>query len=610
MRVFRWRAIVPLALLVGMLAVAWLLLLDGLVERAVEEVGAEILGARVDVASADLDLGRGRVSLVGVQAANPSSPMHNLFEADEFVADIRVLPLLSKKVVIQQATVRGVRFGTERSTSGALENPSPNSGRLARLISAWANRVRVPPLSLEGLGAVVNVNAIARDSLRTLTQARRTTAFADSVRGVWETELERLDPASLIDSARSLVERLSEASPLRLGVAGVTRLVGSARSTLASIDALRSEAASLDSTVRSGVGALGRNVEALAAARQADYRYARSLLHLPSLDAPDVSPSIFGRMAIARLEPVLYWVNQVAEYLPPGLDPRRFPGPKRARRSGTTVSFPGTKAYPGFLLELAELDLTIGGSGAAAGRYTARIAGLTSQPALYGKPLSASIERTGAAAGPTDVRVSALLDHTGPVIRDSAVVSLRGLPLPDIDLGALGLRLSMGRGSSELSLLRTGDSVAGRWVWSSSDVTWSKTGERGAGSGNREAGAAAGVGQLAQDFLWRTVSSIDEVVIDVRFSGSAAGPTLRIGSNVGRAIARSLERQLGREIERAEQRVRAQVDRLVDQGVSEARTRVDALQSEVERRLGMRLDELTNVRQELEQALRRLLGTD
>jgi uncharacterized protein (TIGR03545 family) len=599
MKLFRWKAIVPLTLILALIVLAWWLYSDRLIEQSIEDFGADLVGARVDVEEADLSLADGRLRIVGLAAANPNSPMRNLFEAREIVADIRPLPLLRKKLLIEQASIRGVRFGTERTESGELENPSPESGQLARTISGWADRVRIPPLNLEGLNTIVDVAAVAAESLTTYRQARATVAFADSTRGDWEAKLQRLNHRPLIDSAESLINRLNNVNPLTLGVTGVTQLASSSRDMMASLTSMTSGVTSLDSTVRGGIAQLVANVNGLADARQTDYDYARRLLRLPSLDSPDLSASLFGDMAVARLEPVLYWVNQAGRFLPPGLDPRRRQGPKRPRRSGVTVKFPDQDGDPSFLVETADADVEIGGDGAAAGMYAGLVTGLTSEPAILGQPLTVMIERTAAAVGPTDARLGIVMDRTGSVIRDSGSVAIAGVDLPEFDIGGIDTHLDLGQGASDLSLSRVGDSITGTWVWRSDDVTWSQR----AASGEQ----GAGVGALAQDFLWQTLSDIDNVEITVRFSGSAMGPSLRIGSNVGRVVAASLRRQLGDRIEQAQRDVYAQVDRLVDRYVGEAQTKVGALQAEVADVVGVRLDEVTNVRAELERALRRLV---
>ncbi len=605
LQVLRWKAIVPLGVLLFLLVVAWILFLDRAVARSVEVVGAELTGAKVDVASADVSLAAGRVSILGLQAANPNSPMRNLLEAEEIVADVRVGAMLRKKVIVEQVSVRGVRFGTQRTTSGALEDPSPESGALMRRVSAWSEQVRVPPLNLETLSKAVNVEAISADSLRTPALARATVAIADSSRRTWEANLRRLDPLPVIDSARALASRLNSANPLTLGIGGVRGLVGSARNTLTSVRELEAGLSALDSTVSSGVNSLETQVQHLAESRQADYRYARSLLQLPSLDSPDLSPNLFSDLAIARMERVLYWLGQAERYLPPGLHPRRFTGSDRTRASGTTMEFPNENGDPDFLIESADADLVIGGQGRGAGKYAALIIGLTTQPTVYGKPVRFSVERAPGLDGPSDVEIAAVIDHVSEEIRDSLTARVQGVNLPSIDLDLLQASLNMGAGTSDISLIRTGDSISGIWAFSSSNIEWARNEASAAES--RDPSTARQAGRIVEDLLWRTVSGLEDVQIEIRFSGSARGPSLGIRSNVGRAVAQSLRQQLGQEIERAEQQVRAEVDRLVSERVSEARNRVDALQSELDARIASQLAELSSARQELERAIRGLV---
>ncbi len=603
MTIFRWRAIGVLIFFVVVLITGYILLLDRIVKHGVEETGASIVGAKVDVAYADVRLRDGVVVLRGLQVTNPDAPMTNLIEAREIVANVMMVPLLEKKVVVETLAVRGVRFGTPRETSGALPNRSPESGRAWREVNAWAEQLRIPSFSLEGLGGVVNVNAIRPESLRTLAHARATAALADSMRGAWEGRVRALDPRPQIDSARALIERVRNADPVRLGIPGMTQLVNSGRSTIASLAEIRGRLTTLDSTVRYGVGALQANIERFPEMRDADLMYARSLLNLPSLEAPSVSPALFGETAVTWLKPVLYWVKTAERYVPPGLDPKRYSGPKRTRASGTTVSYPGRANYPRFLLQYGETDLEIGGAGAAAGQYAALIRGLSSAPTLYGEPIRIQAGRTRAAQGPRDLRLAATLEHAQRPIRDSVALHVSGITLPTVALDAIGGRVGLGQGTTQFSLQRTGDQLDAHLRWVSTSVSWERTDPPPAGVQSiRQIGTTA----WAKDLLWRTLSGVGRVEVDMRLRGSLDRPSLSVSSNLGQAVVQSLRQEVGREIERAEQLVRAEVNRLVEPRLAEARGRVDAIREQVQSVVATRLVEVEETRQRLEDELRQV----
>ncbi len=340
--------------------------------------------------------------------------------------------------------------------------------------------------------------------------------------------------------------------------------MNSGRTTLSTLGDTRTRVATLDSAARSGVEQLRGNVQQFVAMRDADLAYARSLLRLPSLDAPTISPALFGETAVSWLKPVLYWVKTAERYLPPGLDPKRYAGPKRARARGTTVTYPGRAMYPRFLLQYAETDLEIGGAGAAAGQYAALIRSLSSAPALYQQPVEIRAGRTAAARGPRELRLA---------------------------------------GTSEFTLDRNGDQISARLFWVSSDVNWERLDRQAAAA---DASLQIGSTAWAKDLLWRTLSGLRRVEVDMRLRGSLDRPRLSVSSNLGDAVVQSLRQELGREIERAEQQVRAQVDRLAQPRVAEARARVDSVRVQVQDVVAARLREVEEVRQRLENELRNL----
>ena len=595
-RVVRWKAAVPLVVLLILVGVGWVLLLDTVVERSVEKLGTRLVGALVELEYADVRIGDGVVAFRGLQVTNPSAPMTNLFEADEVVLNMRVPPLLEKKLVVDTVAVRGVRFGTPRETSGAVDlSDSPETGLLARQVDQWMESVRVPPLSLEGLTQTVDVTAIDPDSLATLQAARALRAEADSMRSALESRIEGLDPRPVLDTTRALLGRIEGQSIRTLGLGGIRDAVTTGRATLTRLDQLGEGLEQLQASVESGVDSLRSGLETIAALRDEDFRYALGLLNIPSLSAPDLGPSLFGDWAKQRAEPVLYWLRMAEEYLPPGVRRQLRPGPLRARAPGTTVTFPlADDPLPRLLVGLAEATVELSGENPAAGMYAARIVDLTSSPVQLGRPTRIFAERVGGVVGPDAASLFLLLDHTGTVPRDSARATATGLPLPRFALQALGGSVSLGEGAASFSLARDGEELSLGWGLASGSISWA------AAEGRQQS--------RIESILWQSVSRLDSLAVDVRLRGELPNLSLSVSSNLADAVARSLREQLGAEIESARARVRSEVEQRIAGPVGEASSAVTTIETDVRQRVEGLRTELAELRGRLEAEVRRLAG--
>jgi uncharacterized protein (TIGR03545 family) len=600
--VVRPRGIVVFALFVLVVAGLWWLYADRAVQRAVEAAGESVVGARVELASVNLRPTDGSVRLTGLQVANPDAPMMNLMEAGEIDVDLMLTPLLEKKVVIESMVVTGVRFNTPRETSGALENPDPEAGRLWREVQSWGDQIRFPELSMESLTGVVRTEAISADSLRTVQYARALLSRADSLRQSWDAQLQALDPRPRIDSVRAVVERVESFRPTPLNALQIPDLVRDARSSLERLTSLQAEVAALDDAVRTGIASMDVSPERLAELRAEDLAYARSLLNIPSLDAPTLSPALFGSAALTWLEPVLYWARTAERFLPPGLDPRNRPGPSRARADGTTVEFPGRARWPAFLVQRGEMDLEIGGTGFAGGAYAAQLSNLTTSPSLVGAPLEITLGRERGVQGPRGASLFAVLDHTTEVLRDSAHLALSGVSLPQIDLAAIGGRLDLGEGESTFSFRRIGEEIQAQLFFTSDDLSWSRTD----GSAPPADRPPLGTVEWAQDLVWRTLTGVGRVELSMGLEGALTSPSLSVSSNLGSVLAESLRRELGQQIDEAEARLRSEVESRIQPIVQEARGRVDGVRSEVADRVAAQRQEIDELRARLEESVREL----
>lgn len=603
LKVFRWKGVVPMLILAVLLAVLWLLYVDVVIDRSVEVVGADVVGARVDVAEASLDEREARVILRGLQVANPDAPMTNLVDIPEIVADLNTRALAEKKIVIESLVLSNIRFGTARRTSGALENPGPHSGRITRQITGWAASIPTPELNFEGLvGTVVNVDMISADSLRSLAQARAFIAAAESTRTALESQIRALDPRPVADSARALVQQLQQARSQRLGAVQAAQLATQARSMVTRVTSMEEQVRSLQGNVEGGVRSLRGGMAAIDAARREDLARARNLVRLPSIEGPDISMAIFGDLAKDRAKSMLRYAQTAETFVPPGLNPRRLRGPDRARASGTSFTFPKAPEFPKFLLERGVASLAIGGQSIASGAYTATVGGVTTEPALVGRPITFSASRRSS-VGPRQLDVSGVINRLGREPRDSLRAIVGGVSLPDLTIGKANAALSFAGGTTmDITVARTGEQLLGSWRIVADTVRWRRLGDSAL-----PAAARLGSREWAEALLWRSLASMARVELTIQLSGTLRSPSLMVASNVGEVVAANLRRALGEEIARAERQVRERVDALVSEQVTRARAAIGNVEQQLAQVTGQAqlLDQLKG---ELEEEIRRSAG--
>ena len=583
-KIFRWRAVMPLFVFALLGAAAWALFGEELARRTSEDVGTELVGARVEIGSLDFDVARGDVTLRAVTVASPFEPMKNLFQADELVANLDPLPLLEKKVVIDRLAATGLRFGTQRTTPGTTGDGAGggSGGGRARAVmgevEAWAKKFDVPVLQLAR--GRLDVGRLAPESLETTRAATMLAARADSSARAWREATAGLNVQATVDSARATIERLRRVRATDL------RAIADARRTLEQVKRARDRVAGVERSVTGGVASLRTGVATLDDARRRDYAFARGLVKLPSLEGPDIASALFAPVAIRRFQQAVYWAELGRRYMPAGLLPRADPGPRRARRAGTTVRFPRERDLPAFLLRDAELSMVLDHESPRPKAIAGRLSGLTSAPALYGRPTVF----TGSAPS---VRVAALVDHVRPTPRDTAGAEIRGVRLPGFSLPSLPVRLEPGEGTVGLRLALRGDTIRARWSVAADAVRWVRD-------------TAAPPPSDVEAIIWRVLSGIKALDLAAELSGTLEAPRLSVRSNLDRAVADGLRAAIGEEVAAAERRLRAEVDRIVEERTAPVRARVAEVEREAAERIAAERARVEQVERELEQRLREL----
>ena len=592
--VFRWKGIIPLVLGLALVGAVWLLFAERILRGTLEEAGTKALGTELDVGALHIDAARTAVELTGVAVADPFDAKRNLLEVRRLLVELEPAPLLEKKLVVRRLTIGDVRTTPARATAARAVAGGGFAPSALRAMQRWAKQFDVPLLSLTPIDTIKSI-ILDPGQLASVKAAIALGQHADSTRTAFERGFTALPIQPTLDSSRALLTRLQGTNVRTLGIGGARTAISDVRRAAARVDSLKKQIEALATTARVAVDTLQSGLRAVDDARRSDYDFARRLIKLPSIDAPDVGAALFGKVTIDKVQQALYWTALARQYIPPGLLPRQTAGPPRLRAAGTTVHFVKQNAYPRFLLQRADVDVTIS-DGPARGKYVAAITDATTEPALVGRPMLFAVRRVASGSGPDSLRITGALDHARSRARDVLTVDARGVDLPTLPIPGLPYRADPGRGASTLRLTIDGDQLDARWILSSGKLGWIA-----------DTTAARRLNAI-ESLVARVLTGVPTLTMQAQMTGPLQAPKLAVSSNLDRVVGDQLRNLVGTQVAAAESKLRARVDSLVEEKSAPVKAKVTELRAEADKRIADARAKLDAEKQKLDAQVKALSG--
>lgn len=569
--IFRWKGIIPLLLGLALVFAVWLLFAESVIRGTLEEAGTKALGTELDVAGVAIRASESTVELRGVAIANPFDARRNLIEIAQLVVVLEPEPLLEKKLVVRRLTIGNVRTGTIRGTPARLVSGGGFAPAALRSVQQWAKQFDVPLLSLTPIDTIKSIILDPRQ-LASIRAAIALGQHADSTRFTLERGFTSLPLQATLESSRALLARLQGTNVRTLGISGARTAVSDVRRAAARIDSVRRQVETLANTARFALDSLQTGLRGVDSVRRSDYDFARRLIKLPSVDAPDIGSALFGKVTIEKVQQALYWTDLARQYMPPGLLPRESAGPKRLRAAGTTVHFVAQHMYPRFLLQRADVDVTVT-DGPARGKYVAAVSNVTTEPMLVGRPTAFALRRVATGSGVDSLRVTGLLDHTTARPREVITLQAAGVDLPSFAIPGLPFRAAPGPGSTQLRMALDGDQIDASWGLASGKIAWQSD------------SAAVRHLNTIESLVARVLAGVPSLRMNARIVGPVKGPTLAVSSNLDRVVADQIRNIVGSQVAAAEAKLRARVDSLVDEKAAPVKAKVADLRVQADQRI-------------------------
>lgn len=564
----RLKGLIAFVVVVGFVCLFWFAFVDVLIEGWIEKYGTKLVGAKVELAEADLSLFPVGMGLRGLRVTDPHHPMRNAVEVEGADFTLNTARLLERKIIIEEMAINGVRLNTPRKRSGAISRKAKGQSEKGKEITKEASKkFKLPSLEVPDVKEILE-----KEDLESVRLVESVKQDIRKTKEKWEKRLDELPGEKDIKSYKERLDRLKSKS--EGGLAGILSSAG--------------EVASIKEDLEDDLSRIKRARKEFEKEKEGLISRFKQAQRAPMNDVQrlkskySLSPQGFANLGDLLLKAGLSnWVNQAFswyERLKPVVErAKRKRGGKEVvepvREEGVYVRFREYTPLPDFLIRRVAASVAL-----EAGTVSGRIRNITPDQDVLGLPLS--FEFSGRDMEGLDfVELSGLLNHIRPTHPEDRVnFKIKGYEARDVGLtGTEQWPITLREGLADLKagmVLKGGD-VAGDLVASLKRVNLSSD--------------LNGDSKDLADIINSALSGVRRFEVKARIKGTLEEYSMEITSDLGRILQDAVTSVVRKQAQKLEKQLKKAVFERVDEPLNEAETSVQGLK-ELSRMLAERLE--------------------
>lgn len=570
----RPKGIIGLLVIAAIIGAIFYFLSDRFIEDTLESTGSSIAGAKVEIDNLDFDLLGLSLAMDRLQVANANDTWKNLFETGRLAFDMEVLPLTRKKFIIKEVTIADVRIGTKRETDGKLEkiDEEEEPGWVSNAAQSLKKRVaEAPVLNLGILKKKINVDSlISAFDIQSLDKISQSRKDAETAFKTWDTALSELKPQEDLKRVRSDIQTLQSAK-----LSSLDELVAAAdkaKSILKTLDELKKDVEEKKKTATGDFKRLSSAFTGVDNWLKDDFNAIKSKANIGDFNAQNVGKMLFGDVVVLPTIQMLEYVGVARKYMPVA---QQFMASgkveKPPRFTGQDIQFPVLNKRPRFLLENIHLSAaTNQADQAKVLTVNGEVHGITSEPTIYGKPLTFALDVD--VPGSSAYKVTGTFDHSTEMAKDQIEISANAVDLGSITLPSkpyLPNSLQSNSGNIKATVAAIDDELDVKIEFSASPVTFAFA---------KSAAAPDAIAKVTR----KVFDDIEQLRFIAGISGRSNDLSLSVSSNIDAILAARIKGVIGESARLARQEIERKLRGIVEPKKKEALAFVDQNKKRIE----------------------------
>jgi uncharacterized protein (TIGR03545 family) len=568
---------------VGLITIFNLFFLDGIIKGIIEDRASLAVGAKVEIGDLRFKIFGLSVDIQNLQVANPEEPMRNSVEIGSLAFDLRAAPLLKKKIVIERMKVLDLAWNTPRKTSGALPprlQKKLETRKTPSAIGAKAEK-RVEECVLPNFAILADLKKRSPEELLKGVNLQSAAFLGDyskkvsAAKETWEKRLKELPTREEIEKDVKSFRTLKDQRPKDL--TQLPTYLEKANALQKKINDTQKNLTTAQQEFQTEMNHLKTSLQEVEKLKDADVKTVMAKLGVQIPSAKDLICVLLGKEVAHKVNWALGMYRKLSQYTSKGKPKEEKEKPKPVpRMRGMDVRFPITRGYPDFLLELAEFsvrpDMKKASGVFAFERLAGELRGLTSHPAIYGKPTLFKLNGSMVGNLAKDFALAGQFDHRKSLADDRIDLNVKELRVERT--GTPGSQESPLRLASALlnvngSLRVKGEALDGHVLL---DIFNPKV---SVGS------SAAILGDLLKN-----MGSFD---LSIAIGGTLDQPSIGLSSSATKTLTSGLENLVQKEMKGLQDGIKNVLSSRMDKGLTTNKNEVSGLEKLIQGELSSRL---------------------
>lgn len=431
MKIIRWSFLLTTIVIIALITIFNILFFDKILKKAIISAGQFAVGAKVEIDYLKTSFKNCSVTINGFRAADKNNYFKNLVDIEKARFDVRFAPLLRKKVVIDEMSLDGLRWQTDRKTSGELpkKKKSNKESKFAKMFKSAKEKTvaefnDLPSVEMfNKIQAQIknfDINKLIEDSgLSSIKEVEKVSADLQNKYKSYQDKVNNFNYEEKINKAKALVDDISKSKFGSLAdIANTAKKVNELKSMKKEFDDILTELNNAKKDINSTIDVTKQIKNTITN----DVNMICEKISIPTLNTKNISQMIFGTKWVNRVENVLYYISIIKQYIPEGSDEEAKEVKQRAL--GRDIIF-REKLYPSLLISLMKVTGTTAKTKEEQGiDFSGLIKNISSSPSLVGAPITLELKGNNATQ---KLAVNGLFDHRTKDSKDNIKVEMTGL---------------------------------------------------------------------------------------------------------------------------------------------------------------------------------------